>query len=1269
MKQRNRRDIPRRSAAPTINGVMRLWSGREKGMALILVLSFLVLISMLIIAFFSSVMTESTVSKSYADGVSTKQLADSAASLVMGTLKEATSPSSGSTGPATTAWASQPGMIRTYATDGTPAVYYKLYSSDAIKISDNLSSYDPGNDLPSSWDQQAALYTDLNAPVLKPSASDPSVTVPVFPIVDPRAYSTGTGSVEGFSYTKDPSASGTTTVLPGADPNTQRLPMPVRWLYVLQDGSVTVPSSYSNGAAVWAGTETNAPSSTNPIVGRIAYWTDDESCKVNINTAAGDLANLSSLPTDGSQGVGSFWDIPRVDLPMERHLADNQPCQYEYQRYPGHPGTVFLSTIFPGLSRADICAIAPRVVDGGSKGGSQVTFSGTLASLTPDNDRRYTSVDELMFAAPSGAGTATRQQNPVITPDSLQKANFFLTANGRSPDLNLFGQPRVSVWPLSSGTDSNHRTATDRLIAFCTTVGGLPYYFTRSDPNSSTNDFSLNTQNQRLYDYLQTATGRAVPGFTSSASFLTKYPNPGGTATASDRDQILTEIFDYIRITNLHDAGLPASTGAPFTPTSGSTSASQGSGQVVPIKITSSRGTTQGFGRFDTISQASLQFIATGTTVSSGTAQVSAMRAVILFTPYNVAGGYAGYYPNYQYVIPNLATITSSAPSLTSGSNFRVVMTTGSGVSATTSTTALVFQNNTNSLTQWTGVWDFRPWGGAEGIANQLIYTSVKTPTPKRTNISGTGFSSVSFDPVQMYPFITTEIPVSGTTFTLLNTTVTLQIVANNSVVQSMDLNFPQATLPVPSIPTQTALMNYDTRLSTINTTNFGNLITSSDTIRSLQLSGAAYGDVRLMQTYPGGHVPASYFDTDINYSTTTAKSAHNLFSGLPYRALAGANTGAKLVFNASYYAIPALPAAKLVASLSAGDKTSVPMSNGQPGDWDTGISNGADGPYINKTDDGTNAASSGGDPYFSYIEGFASSLSSPNRQTASAVQFGSLPTGVMAQHPWQTLLFRPDPSGHHPGSAAPKDYLLLDLFTMPVVEPYAISEPLSTAGRINMNYRIAPFDYIRRSTALHATLKSIMVMAIPANDASTCKTPGNTTGGPYRFYVDPDSQTGTLKFFEDRFNYSDSNDSQHRGLFVSSAEICDIPLVPQGLSVAANMSTFWNNYTLTGDNLREMPYAHLYPLLTTRSNTYTVHLKVQALKKAASTDPNRNKQWVEGKDQVLGEYSGSVIIERYIDPQDTRLSSGNSSYVNPDSNSLEPLYRYHVIGTKKFAP
>ena len=56
--------------------------------------------------------------------------------------------------------------------------------------------------------------------------------------------------------------------------------MPVEWLYVLEDGSYATAASAT-------GDEVSVPAATkdNPVVGRIAFWADDESCKVNINTA------------------------------------------------------------------------------------------------------------------------------------------------------------------------------------------------------------------------------------------------------------------------------------------------------------------------------------------------------------------------------------------------------------------------------------------------------------------------------------------------------------------------------------------------------------------------------------------------------------------------------------------------------------------------------------------------------------------------------------------------------------------------------------------------------------------------------------------------------------------------------------------------------------------------------------------------------------------------------------------------------------------------
>ena len=46
-------------------------------------------------------------------------------------------------------------------------------------------------------------------------------------------------------------------------------------------------------------------------------------------------------------------------------------------------------------------------------------------------------------------------------------------------------------------------------------------------------------------------------------------------------------------------------------------------------------------------------------------------------------------------------------------------------------------------------------------------------------------------------------------------------------------------------------------------------------------------------------------------------------------------------------------------------------------------------------------------------------------------------------------------------------------LFWMPVVEPYAISMPAATRGKINLNTQIVPFDYIKRNTAMHALMKA----------------------------------------------------------------------------------------------------------------------------------------------------------------------------------------------------
>jgi uncharacterized protein (TIGR02600 family) len=271
---------------------------------------------------------------------------------------------------------------------------------------------------------------------------------------------------------------------------------------------------------------------------------------------------------------------------------------------------------------------------------------------------------------------------------------------------------------------------------------------------------------------------------------------------------------------------------------------------------------------------------------------------------------------------------------------------------------------------------------------------------------------------------------------------------------------------------------------------------------------------------------------------------------------------------------------------------------------------------------------------------------------------------------------------------------LLLDLFSMPIVEPYAISEPLSTAGRINMNYQIAPFSYITRNTVVQAVLKSEQIYGIfdwdvlDPTDWLGYKA-GNTiwdfTQNRNTLNVDE-----TLKGFQQRFATND--------IFRSPSEICEIALVPNKVSSTGYISpwgttndpnpptytsmmntsfsaSYWGNKRLTGDNTKERPYAEVYPRFTTKSNTFTVHMRVQVLKK---TPGSTVAAWDENKDVVVSEYRGSQTIERYVDADDTtlpdfaqpaNLAYSFESYPNPSGTGMTSAYKFRVIATKKFTP
>ncbi len=554
-----------------MNTMLRFQSPRHafRGAALVVVLAILVLVAGFAVALLNLAVTQRQSAATFLANSKTRQLGDTAIGIVQTQINHATSQ-----GPSV-AWASQPGMVRTYNADGTLAKAYKLYSASLLTEIDptRLTESDPAkapDSPPADWASSPAIWVDINAPVVIGKADAPDAKS-VYPIVDPSVLDLDVKSIpQGFSITGAPGAT-----------TKQRVPMPVKWLYVLDDGQIVAPSG--------SGTSVSVPgaSAQNPVVGRIAFWTDDESCKVNLNTA----------------GAGSLWDTPRFYSTEDVKFATSQPLNGEFQRYPGHQAMTSLGAVFPTLTDQQILsAVTPRYQWGGSTQGTVDTYAATGALNNGDlaNKPLYTDIDEIIFN-PSYTSSTERTLNNLFSRDLIEKSRFFLTTDSHSPEINLFNLPRVACWPIASTADK--RTAFDQVIALAASIGSYPYYFQRANALSPTDDAGIQ-RNQQLFSYLQYLTNQKVPGF--GVKLADKF--------GDDRDQILTEVWDYIRSTNLYDSRLPV--GKQFT--AEPSSQNNGYGYVVPLETGADKANpNRGFGRSLTMTKLAFVFICTADPVDT----------------------------------------------------------------------------------------------------------------------------------------------------------------------------------------------------------------------------------------------------------------------------------------------------------------------------------------------------------------------------------------------------------------------------------------------------------------------------------------------------------------------------------------------------------------------------------------------------------------------------------------------------------------------------
>jgi uncharacterized protein (TIGR02600 family) len=1110
-----------------------------EGAALIIVLSCLVLLAALAIGLLNRVEADRSNASAYRGSTLTRNLAEYAINVVMAQISGATKSDP------TLAWASQPGAIRTYSASGSALqAIYKLYSSTNMVV----SAFPSGDTNLSGWANNSALFTDLNARVVSGSGASARTN---YPILDPSAV----GSVQGFDIIGAP----TTTSQPA--------PMPVNWLYVLEDGTLVPPTSAAGNNTVTVAGATAA----NPIVGRIAFWTDDDTSKININTASGAPWNYTNttVTTTWSASMttrtpANYWDTPIMGSSQDINLAIAQPWAAEYQRYPGHPASVSLSAAFANLTTNDIMAMAPRLTyqnnntNIGSQWGSFVTENApntnrwsSLTIVNPgidqafripdDASRLYANVDELLFATNRSA-TGT---NPV-TPQQLERARFFLTASSRAPDVTLFNTPRIVSWPITfTSGNTNKITPYDRLIAFCGTLGAdtnyastNSYYFTRWAPLSATADYNANS---RLLAYLRRMTTSAVPGFGGSSGILGKF---GPT----EAEQITTEVFDYLRCINVNDMSMATSatnTANPYVYASGHAG-------VMPTRGASD---TRGFGRFPTITKVGMVFwfnnyfrtVVTNSFTNAGVVNTQtntntnvSISARLIMEPFYASHGH-----------PSPATSQTHRVRVDGLLNLQWGVTTNTNILTTNTATGLVSTNNTN-LFIWTNIFpnntalftntgSGRPHGGRvafENITtNGFIGTSPTNTNPANTNLPLVGpatrfFNTATTRVVTNAANTNQTVDYINSTFGFSGGTLTFTITDNPGTTthQVINVNLPPIpSLPVPldtyttnwvstsTVPQTTVSFNgpgawtsstnvwihaldaLDFGTNSPNTrrsANFGRTIQQSnhrfrpeDVVRAV---GVAHGDFRLIAANPS--VGANSFETidggvNAYYSSDpNQRIAHNFVGEYPYSTIGGrfphANyyISSNTTFTAGLTNSVTSEFGPLITPSSSpinwttnglymrinGDSPR-PTTTAVTGDFDNGYGAAGDGPYIGFADEGNartfqfrydppNAANL--NFAIPYLDGsgallpVGSGFFSPNRLVPSAGIMGSLPTGVISQTPWQTLLFRPAAltSSTHPGLNNPPDYLLLDLFNMPVVEPYAIGEPLSTAGRVNMN-------------------------------------------------------------------------------------------------------------------------------------------------------------------------------------------------------------------------
>lgn len=299
---------------------------RNSGIALLITLAFIVLVTVLVVGMAGSMRMDRPAASSHFEATRAELYAQTAVEKVVSTLRVQTADPSRN-------WMSQPGQL-VVANSG----------------SNNLQTPIP---LSSGTFSGALLPAYLQPPNLNPGSSRDSATHLITDRTDP------------------------------ADPN-QAIEMRVKWIFVRKSGVLDTAEL------------PRTDDSNDPIIGRYAYWADDESSKVNYNLAWG--RNTSP--------------------------ANSNP--------PGHPSKINL-TALTGMTSTFADAIHNFIVEGVTAGGLNCNFFNTPAEAWRIN------------ADVAGI---------------LQSNKFEVTHYNHDPNTTFFNEPRIVLttrpdyagWTYKGGT-------------------------------------------------------------------------------------------------------------------------------------------------------------------------------------------------------------------------------------------------------------------------------------------------------------------------------------------------------------------------------------------------------------------------------------------------------------------------------------------------------------------------------------------------------------------------------------------------------------------------------------------------------------------------------------------------------------------------------------------------------------------------------------------------------------------------------------------------